>query len=287
MVERTRRRFLVVLGFAVAAVGVAAEARGTPASTVEAEVFHLRWSVPEQPASDVSGIDLRWILSASRWSLKAALPALRTTGPAGLYLFGPSYGGVRARSGSGGEPAGNGSAGGGDGVGRAPLATSTGDPDREEAGIGDLRLQAALRLGKDTGAGRFFARAGAKAPIADETPGIGTGEWDGWAGFGWRREGWTTDVEASLEWVHLGEPEGYDMDDGAAMSVQLEWPLGRGGLRAGVEAIEAGPSGDTTRVRAIAGGYRTVRARASWLVEVAAGLTETAPDFGFALAFRY
>ena len=44
---------------------------------------------------------------------------------------------------------------------------------REEFGIGDVRIQAALQLGRDLSVGRFYARAGAKAPTADETLGLG------------------------------------------------------------------------------------------------------------------
>lgn len=294
------RTILAALGVAAASVCGAAEGAPAPAASFETEAFFVRWSGQEESPSDVSGIDLRWTVGARRWSFRTAVAAMHSTGPAGVVLFGSTIVGVRGRPApeddlGGGVPTGT-SSGTGSGEGTAsanggnmptvfdPVLASV---DRDEFGLGDVRLHAAFQLGNDSPAGRFYARAGAKAPTADETRGLGTGEWDGWAGFGWRRDGWTTDVEAQLEWVRLGDPEGYVLNDGVAGSLFLSWPIGRGGLRAGVDTIDAGLPEDSTRARVIAGCYRAMGPTASWNFEAFAGLTEDSPDFGVGLALRY
>ena len=293
----------LVLGAVLFAAWGGAEAGSSTVSTLEAEAFYVRWEVPDSSASEVSGVDLRWAVGGRRWWVKTAVAAIHATGPAGVILVGPTF--IGAPGGQQQEPEPEMGTGTGDGAvqEQAPAVTATSgsgqnrpfffdDPtmmatDREEFGIGDVRIQAALQLGRDLSVGRFYARAGAKAPTADETLGLGTGEWDGWGGIGWMREGWTTDVEAQLEWVHLGDQRDFEFDDGVAASLYLGWPLGRGGFRMGVESIDAGIPGEPVRVRAIAGGYRETPGRVSWNFEAAAGLTESAPDLGVALALRY
>lgn len=298
----------LLLGVALALAWGGAEAASEPFSTLEAEAFYVRWIVPDLATSEVSGVDLRWTVGTRRWWMKTSVAAVHATGPAGVLVIGPTFLGAPGRAEEEPAPAitGTGSGSGGeDGAVQenAPASTATqangqnrpflfDDPivmakDREEFGIGDIRLQAAVQVGRDLPVGRFYARLGAKAPTADETLGLGTGEWDEWAGFGWFREGWTTDVEAQLEWVHLGDPQDFDFEDGVAAAVYLGWPLGRGGLRMGVESIDAGIPGEPARVRAIAGGYRETQGRVSWNFEASAGLTDSAPDLGVALALRY
>ncbi len=281
------------LAFGVMAVLLAMPAAGVEpeaSSILEAEAFHYRSTLVGDESADLSGIELRWLRSGPRWSLSVAVPGLSASSPSGLVLLGPTFAGYRLRQGTTGAPFG---AGATDGAGPAPAGSVAGvrdaaiPSDFRQSGLGDVRLQGARWIGHDSPVGRFSLRAGVKLPTADEDHGLGTGRSDLWAGVGWRRQGWATDFEAYLEWVKLGDPPGLVLKDGAAAGVLVDWPRGRGGLKAGLEVVDAGIDGDPARVRAIGEAYGTMGKRSGWGMEISAGLTDSAPDFGLAVALRF
>ncbi len=292
--ERAPVHRIPFLGFLAVIVATGAAGAAPPVrSLLEAEAFAYRSQPEGEERADLSGIELRWTRSGSRWSFNAAVPALSASGPPGMLILGPSFTGNRLRYGT---PAATGGARGAGG----PAATAAsgasyfagpGGPgyglDDSRSGLGDARLRVSRSLGQDAPFGRFSARAGVKLPTADEDQGLGTGEADFWGGAGWRREGWNVDVEAYLEWVSLGDPPGVELEDGPAAEVAVDWPRGRGGLKAALEAVDAGFAGDPTRVRAIAEGYGRMGKALGWNVEVSMGLTDSAPDFGLAVSLRY
>jgi hypothetical protein len=163
--------------------------------------------------------------------------------------------------------------------------TSTGDVER--SGLGDVRLTGAVQLGRESKLGSWWGRAGAKAPTADADQGLGTGAWDVWAGFGWLRQGWALDVDAYLRWVRLGDPAGVELTDGMEAGVFCEWPGARLALGGGIEASEGRVLEDPVRVTASGYIRGSAGARSGWEVEVAAGLSESAPRFGITGAWRF
>ncbi len=299
--ERGLAHRIPLLGCLVAfAVTGASGAEPAARSLLEAEAFAYRSQSVGEERADLSGIELRWTRSGSRWSFNVAVPALSVSGPSGMMILGPSFvtdagnrrngasetaGGVQGAGDS--APAAMSGAPHFDGSGESGLLLADADTtgyDRR-SGLGDARVCVSRLLGQDAPFGRFSVRAGVKLPTADE--GLGTGEADLWAGAGWRREGWVVNVEAYLEWVKLGDPPDLVLEDGPAAEVVVDWPMGRGGVKGAVEAVDAGIAGESARVRAIAEGYGRMGKLLGWSIEVSKGLTDNAPDFGLAVSLRY
>lgn len=256
-------------------------------SHIGVEVFHYNWTPDAGSDTCLTGVELRWSAAGERWAFRATLPGLGLSGPGSILALGPGSGRARSRddAATGGQGAALSSPAG---PGGGSMTLNTGGPTTTtETGVGDLRLETVRRLGHDTPAGQVRARAGVKLPTADESQALGTGETDFWAGFDWLRQGWTTDVEAYVEWVRLGDLPDLPLQDGPAAGLFLGWPLGRGGLRAGIDAARAAVPDDPARVRGVAGGHGTVGREGVWIAAVSAGLTDSAPDFGLSLAFRY
>lgn len=278
-------------------------------SMIATEAFYYHTNLDGGGDTTLSGLEVRWLVGNRDWVLSFAVPALSLSGPDEIMLVGPGiassapdHGGSSrpgtpqgTDNGSGTGKGGSGGSGGGSGGNSGtPMAAGTGgletttllSPARE-TGLGDLRIQFSRRLGQGTGAGRFHVRGGAKVPTADESRGLGTGQLDAWAGAGWRREGWTTDIELALDWVYLGDTDRYALRDGPAGSVLLGWPIGAGGLRTGIEAARGVLPGDSARVVGVAEAYGRFGRSVGWSAEVTAGLTDTAPDLGIAATLRY
>jgi hypothetical protein len=255
----------------------------------EAEAFHYRSSIDGGGTASLSGMELRLIGSGPRWSLRVALPALSLSGPAGLVVLGSGlsrlHGGPGAtRSGAGGAPA---AAGQGSGGGPLFGALAADASNERQSGPGDLRIALARRLGHPTGFGRIALHGGVKLPTADESQGLGTGATDLWAGLTWWREGWVVDLEGYLEWQRLGDPAGFVLLDGPAAGLMLGWPIGRGGVRGGVEAARAALPGDAARLRGLLAVHGPLPRGNGWSAEAALGLSDSVPDLGLAAAFRF
>lgn len=272
----------------------AAGATGRPVSSyLDADAFHYRSTLEGGERTELSGIELRWVVVGRRSTFQAALPGMSLAGPAGVVVLGHSI------SLSGGGRRGTSSGGGGSGPGGGPATAQEGAPQQmaafagaessstRQTGLGDIRLAMTHRLGQGASFGRFLARGGLKLPTADESRGLGTGEVDFWAGLIWRREGWIVDGELYVEWVELGDPPGLPLQDGPAAGGFLDWPIGPGGLRAGLEAAKAAVPGDPTRLRCVAGGYGRMGRESGWDAEVMVGLSDSSPDLGVSVALRF
>jgi hypothetical protein len=232
--------------------------------------------------TEVSGLELRWRGAWERISLRVAVPWVRFEGSGVLVQAGGGW--VTAPGGSG---EGNGSPGG-NGPGGPERVQTVGTPEEWEAsGLGDARLTTAVRVGRDRPSGIWSLHGGVKVPTADESEGLGTGETDGWFGVTWLREGWHADVEAWAEWCALGDPSGYDLEDGPAGGVLVRWPVRRIEMAAGADAGSAVASGLPSRRSAVllvrgGAGRRTV-----WEVEARAGLSDASPDVGVAMSVGF
>jgi len=147
-------------------------------------------------------------------------------------------------------------------------------------------LQVIRRIGQDARWNRFSIGGGVKLPTADVDEGLGSGEADYWAGIAWRREGWSIDLSAHLDYVRLGDPEWETLQDGPAAGFGVEWPLDRRGFYVGAEAGHPVLEGDPVRLSAIGGLWGSLGRSRAWSAGISAGLTESAPDLGFSVTLR-
>jgi len=266
--------------------GASAPAADRPNTAVvwEASAFHYGYgSSADFPREvDVSGVEVEVAVVRGRWSVRAAAPVISVSAPGAVLLAGSGAGGFR-RGGNAGE---SGAGPGGTSSGRPAVASAMID-DARETGFGDVRVKAAVRLLDAPRGGRLSARAGVKLPTASDERGLGTGHLDGWAGLGWRREGWTTGVEAFVEWRSLGDPDGIPLEDGPAGGLFLYWPIGRGELSVGTEAYTAAYAGDEAPWSAVTTAVVPAGRRAEAAFELHAGLSETAPDLGLTFGLRF
>ncbi len=264
-------------------------AEGKVKSGLETRFFHLRSSVEGAGTADLTGLEFRWALLDPRGSFRVAIPALGLTGPASMISLGPAFASFRGGAGSvAGDGAGAGPTGRDAGNGTMSGGAPALFPDRETAqyGLGDVRLLLRRQVGPDSGSGRIFLDGGAKLPTADEEQGLGSGEADFWAGVAWRYEGWVANLEATLEWIRLGDPPGLTLQDGPGAGFFVEFPGGRGGLGGGIDAARGPLPGDPARIQAVVEGHRR-QTRFEWELAVLGGLTESAPDFGLSVSFRF
>jgi hypothetical protein len=267
-------------------------AAAEPTSHWHLRALYLRSAMIEGDRADLTGFEIGWSRIGERWSIHLEVPFLSASGPAALSPIGSGYVIYQRRQGEGEAPA---AALQGSGAGSGSPAEDSPGPstppyllsDARRDGPGDVRLQLGRWLGEHRPWGHLGLRAGAKIPTASEEDGLGTGKADFWAGLGWRREGWTTDMEVWAEWVRLGDPEGLTLEDGLSGGAYLGWSLGRGRLRAGLEAGRAPLAGDPSWRSAVVEMLGPLGRRNTWGLEVSAGLSDTAPDLGVSLAVRY
>lgn len=252
-------------------------------SRFEVETFYYGGAAGDD-TYDWAGVDAAWSAIGKRWSLSAHLPFVRASG-SDLYVgLGPGF--TPYRKGGNGGMSGTGTDGGGSGPRTAAALSPAAAQSSARWGIGDLRLHAGGWLNRNGPHGRFRARGGVKIPTADEAKGLGTGKLDAWAGLGWRRDGFTTDVEVRLDWVYLGDPEGAPLRDGPAAGVALGWSVGRGSLWLSTDGARSPFAGEADPW--IAGlEYSRGAGATAWSVRADAGLTSSAPDFGVAFGLRF
>lgn len=279
--------------------GAPSEVPSAKEHLIEAEIFHSRGTYVGGYREDVVGLEARWLVQTSKWSFHAALPVLSVSdSPADDETVTPSGGGqapgrpIAVEGGvwverpgdwkmrrTGPGPGGRGQEGG-NGPQSLPLE------EGRQTGAGDVRLQVGRRLGEKTGFHRFHVRGGLKIPTGDEDRALGSGEFDSWAGISWSREGWITDVAAHIDYERLGDPEGTTLEDGFGLGVSFQWPLERRGIFVAAEAAHPVFEGDPVRASASAGFWWPMGTSHEWSLQALAGLTESAPDFGFSLTFR-
>lgn len=198
-------------------------------------------------------------------------------GPSGAMGQGPDAG----QQGSAG-----GSAGGSSGQGSSTTSPSPPEAPDEVAdegwisGLGDLRVAGSRRmLGGGAKVYRLDASVGAKVPMADETEGLGSGEWDARIGLSGEYQYWQAKGFAGAGWNYLGDPAWVELKDVPDGYIGVESdPLGgrvivSGWVEGNPEVIEGAGS------RAALGvGLRTL-GKARWRVSATVGLTDAARDF--------
>ena len=290
-----RCRRLLLLPLVAAAAAGPAFAAGGSASRFETTLFAQRAS-RDGDRTDVSGMEFRWTGRWTHLSVSVVLPWVRLEGSGTIVRVGDGWvsapGGPPTGSGGGaGSGAGNGGSGAGPG---GPAEAAVLDPAEAPAetrfgasGVGDARVGAALRLGRDRVAGSWSLHGGVKLPTADESRALGTGELDAWAGVTWLREGWHADLEMWAEWCALGDPPGYDLEDGPAGGMLVSWPVGRVEMAAGADAGSAVYLGAPSRRSALLVVRGPASRRTVWEVEARAGLSEASPDFGVAVGIGF
>jgi len=274
---------LLCLPPARAAVGEEVRPAASTGLLLELEAFHVGYD--DGPSdSNVSGVEMGIGVQAPRWSFRAVVPAIQASGTADLVGLGPGAGMVAGQR--RGADSGNGA---GTTAARAVSDTDgfVSSLDSTRRGLGDVRLSGAFRLGKETALGSWWGRVGLKAPTADAAEGLGTGEWDEWAGVSWFREGWTVDFDAYVRWVRLGDPADLELRDGLAGGAFCEWPVGRFAMGAGLEAAQDAIAGEPARTAVSSYLRGPAGFRSSWSVEILAGLSGNAPRLGVTAGWWY
>lgn len=282
-----------LLGPAVCAVLVAAIA--LPGGALAGSDLTVGGAYLDRSTSSTEALSLRFV-AGGRVQFRAYLPALRVTSPDSVVVL--PYGSTpldedqRLKRQQYLDPdTGGGDSGtqtGGTSDQRVLLAQDMDTTyfDDTVTGVGDLRLGMSARLfGRPAGLYLMDFELDLKAPTADETEGLGTGEWDGRLGFSGERRFWTATAFAGMGWTRIGDPEWIDFRDPVDIYGGVESdPLGPGILIAGwVEGnseIVPGAGGRT----ALAFGLRNNR-RNSWRLSATVGLTDAAEDFGIRLSF--
>lgn len=275
----------------------------------QAKSFYVSDSGDGDDGVDFYGLTLGVGFGTKRWHVQLDVPAVAIDGPgtitglgAGVtsYIdrgqYGPrieSNGGPTVLAGESAGDGGNGSgSGSGSGEGSGPGSGSSGSfpqsntpgifDDGQRSGMGDVRISFRRRMGSNRPWGRLSVLGGVKLPTADENEGLGTGQTDGWLGLDWYRQGWTVDLSAFVEWVELGRTDAYRLESGPAGGFYLDWPVGRLGLEAGLEAAASPIPGAETRGWAILA-LKAGAKKLAWRVETYYGLNETATDVGVSL----
>jgi hypothetical protein len=200
----------------------------------------------------------------------------------------------RESTADGGEGMPGSGSGSGNGPGSGSGDVTIDDPAQDElelgssSGLGDL-VVAATRTFAGGGARRFRLDAGvqAKAPVADEQEGLGTGEWDFRLGASTEYRGWSVTMFGGAGWNRLGDPDWIDLNDVFDAYVGLEGDAfgERVTLSGWIDGHEEIVDGDGTaatlgfEARAI-GGPR-------WRVGLTAGLGDGAADYGVLLGYSF
>jgi len=179
--------------------------------------------------------------------------------------------------------------GGGGGGGGMPGHPEPPAQDFEKFGVGDLYLTFGAVFYRDVfdrnSLGAFVT---AKAPLADESRGFGSGEWDFAAGVSWYRRTQRNLLYAELAYWSLGEPPDIALINPVAFELAFGRVLGDSRF-----LIEASVWGRTKTVEGVDPPVavdltlsRTLKRRHSIYVAVESGLTESAPDYALVLGYR-
>jgi len=230
--------------------------------------------------------------SKGKWSFTASIPLIDQDSPFVAYAGGtPVPSGRRLgveteTSSSGGT---GGTSGSGTGRGGTVIVPDPQTLDFSETGLGDPIFRADFGLSENQSSGLKFGIYGsAKAPLADEDSGFGTGEWDYGAGITVSKKAGSVLLLADLGYWIFGDLEDFELEDPFAYS----FGLGRS-LESGRYSVLGSISGYTETVDGIDGpveaGFtvsRLNRSGRSFSVTLSAGLTESAADYSLSTGWR-
>ena len=225
--------------------------------------------------------------SSQFWFAEALLPVIYQDSNDVRYVGGMPMP-VGEHHGGGGMPGGGKDHGGGHGGGH-PGGPGVPPQDFDDLGIGDpyFRVGALVYRGVfDRNSLGVFGTV--KAPVADETQGFGTGEWDFGLGMSWNRRTSRSLIFFELSYWSLGEPPDVTFKN----PIAGEFTYGRV-LSDPRYLIEATIWGRTETVPGVDGPValdltlgRSLRGPHSVYVTAEAGLTESAPDFALIVGYR-
>jgi hypothetical protein len=273
------------LAAALALAGATPAAAGTPEMAVETGGLS---------AGDGDGGDTEWAHLRLSWGdrllLRAELPWLRYegTGTASPPGIGPVVPERRTRERrSNGDPR-LPSGGRGTGVETPPAAVESTPERRHESGLGDLRLAASYRLAG--GGARLFrldAGVSVKLPTADESRGLGTGEFDGRVGLSGEVRFWSLTLFGGAGYNILGDPPGVDYADVPDAYAGLEsLPLAdrvliSGWIEGSSEIVEGAGA------RLAAGLALRTLGKVRFEIEATAGLSDAAEDYSVSVGVSF
>jgi hypothetical protein len=224
--------------------------------------------------------------SSRGWWAEAVVPVIYQDSADVRYVGGmPMPVGGHHEGGGGGGGGHHGGGGGGGMPGHPEPPTQ----DFEKFGIGDLYLTFGAVFYRDVfdrnSLGAFVT---AKAPLADESRGFGSGEWDFAAGVSWYRRTQKNLFFAELAYWSLGEPP----DVVLINPVAFEFAYGRV-LSNPRYLIEASIWGRTETIEGVDGPVaidltlsRGLKRQHSVYFTAEVGLTESAPDFAVVFGYR-
>ena len=218
--------------------------------------------------------------TSNRWWAEAMLPVIYQDSPNVRYVGGmPMPGGGHGGGGGGGHHGGGG----------MPGHPSPEPVEFQEVGVGDLYLTAGGVFFRDVfdrnSVGAFLT---AKVPLADESRGFGSGEWDFAAGFSWYRRSQRNLIFAEIAYWVLGEPPEQELINPVAFEVAYGRVLGDPRY-----LIDASIWGRTKTIEGVDGPIaidvslsRVLKERHSVYGSIEVGLTESAPDYAVVVGYR-
>ena len=227
--------------------------------------------------------------SSEHWFAEVLLPVIYQDSAEVRYVGGMPMP-TRGHNGDGGDGGDGGHHGGpGGGTGGTPGEPDIQPQDFSDLGVGDpyLRVGALLYRGVfDRNSLGVFGTV--KAPVADETQGFGTGEWDFGLGMSWSRSTEKNLIFLELAYWSLGEPPDVTFKN----PIAGEFTYGRV-LSNPRYLLEATIWGRTETVADIDGSLavdltlgRSLNGPHSVYLTMEAGLTESVPDFAVIVGYR-
>lgn len=227
-----------------------------------------------------------------KWSFSANIPFIDQDSPFVTYSGGVPVPSGR-RLGVEGDDGGAGTGGSGQGSGMGPGGTViVPDPDTltfNQSGVGDPVLRADLTVSEGGATGpRVGVYATAKPPLADGDSGFGTGEWDYGAGVTLSKKAGAALVLADFGYWTLGDLPDLELQDPFAYSLGLGRSTADGrysllGSISGMTEIVAGVEGPVQVGITVS---RLLESKRSLISTLAAGLTESSPDYSVSVGWR-
>lgn len=223
--------------------------------------------------------------SSKTWFAEILLPLIYQDSPDVRYVGGMPMP-VGDHHGSGGMKTGakdHGGHGGGSG------GPGMGTQDFSDFGFGDPYLRVGALVYRDVFDRNSFGVFGTlKAPVADETQGFGTGEWDFGVGLSWSRLTPKNALYLELAYWSLGDPPDVTFKKPIAGEFTYGWVLSDPrylieatiwGRTETLEDVDGPLAIDLTLGRSLNGPH-------SVYFTLEAGLTESAPDFALIVGYR-
>ncbi len=227
-----------------------------------------------------------------RWSFSASIPLIDQDTPFVTYVGGtpvPSGRQQEVDPGTSMDGGMSGTSGSGTGRGRTVTVPDPETLNFSESGLGDPVFRGDFTVSEGQASGvRFGVYGAAKAPLADEDSGFGTGEWDYGAGVTLSKRAGSTLLLADLGYWIFGDLQDFELNDPLTYSFALGRSLGGGrySLLGSISGYTETVDGVDGPVEAGVTVQRLNSSGRSFSVTFSAGLTESAPDYSFSTGWR-